>query len=215
MLPAMQSSIISLPTSPFFPLTTAQMNSYAMEVWLEVIDQLPKCDPAKGPWIAGGSVRRLLLGQDPFTKDIDYFCVDKQQYNIICSRLCLTDDALLIQETKDHSTYEVLLEDDLKVKVQVVKTRFRPTLQAHLEAFDFTMCQTGWDGENFLLSLRGYRALEEKELILTGALHNVMGSWVRLLKYAQQGFTPTVDTMRHLIAAYQEQAEEIDTATSY
>lgn len=203
MLPAMKSTTIALPVVPFFSLTTEQIHDHAWKQWKEVLDRLPACDPVQGPWIAGGSVRRFLLGDNFCAKDIDYFCASKQQFNMVCAKLETSMDAALLQETVDHRTYTVFLsedaEDDEGLTIQVIKKRFCPTLVDHLKQFDFTICQTGWDGKEFCLSIRAYHHLSEMRLSLTGTIQSASASWMRVLKYTQQGFIVTTDTLETLI----------------
>ena len=49
------------------------------QLWLELVSKLPPLDQQNGPWIAGGSVRKLYQGYDWRSGDIDVFFQSAQQ----------------------------------------------------------------------------------------------------------------------------------------
>lgn len=182
--------------------------------WRAVMRQLPSCYPKQGPWIAGGCVRRFLMQESPWKADINYFCADKQQFNITCAKL-ETIDAQLILETKDHKTYRFkytvhspMTQEVTPLTIQVIRSRYKPTLQEHMNEFDFTICQTGWDGQTFHVSLAALQDLEHNTLRTTGRHHSPVGSYMRVLKYHKQGFRPSVECLMNLIEACVNEVSE-------
>lgn len=202
LLPVVSQKFTLPESADFFALTKEHIRSESWDTWTNMLQHLPKCTP-KGPWIAGGAVRRMFLEQSPWTADIDYFVSNVQTRQLLESRLEMMD-AQKSQETKDQITYLVpqIWNADRELpplKVQVIKARYRDTLEAHLREFDYTICQTGWDGTRFIVSTRGYKDLTDHRLNLVGPLHTISGSWMRILKYASQGFAPTSETVRTLL----------------
>ncbi len=189
--------------------TRHHMNLQAWDRWTRVYGLLPNCHPSKGPWIAGGSVRRLMLDTDPFSADIDYFTKDKQQFDILCSRLEMKN-ATQVQATKDHTTFQLGAPEG-RLTIQVVKSRYRNSLREHLDEFDFTICQTGWDGEFFMVSVQAWHDLQHKMINCTGVYHNPVGSLIRLAKYYQQGYAPT----HHAVMSILEASKEKDIQDGY
>jgi hypothetical protein len=170
------------------------------------------CHPTKGPWIAGGAVRRFLLEQDPWSADVDYFCTDLQQFHLLCSRL-ENMDARPIDSTDHHNTY--LFDSGPAtppLTIQIVRSRFKSTLHEHLNEFDFTICQTGWNGEHFELSMSSIIDLKRQELNCTGSFHSPQGSWNRIIKYHKQGYTPSQACIETLLTEAQKVQ---DTETKY
>ena len=47
--------------------------------WTKLMRNLPGLDPVNGPWVAGGSARRLYEGKDWSSGDIDIFFANDQQ----------------------------------------------------------------------------------------------------------------------------------------
>lgn len=201
----------TIPGDRYVRFTHEHVTREVWDAWMRVIRPLPRCSPTQGPWIAGGAIRRLLLGTDLFSADIDYFSKDVQQHHLICSRL-ETMDAVMTHDTKDHKTYRVPADHDAaRWLVQVVRSRFCQSLEKHLDEFDFRLCQTGWDGEAFLVSLGAYKDLLSKELNVTGVFHNPLGSLMRVVKYYRQGFVPTQACITALLDAGKDHFDESGT----
>ena len=57
------------------------------ESFLQLINLLPALDMHNGPWIAGGSARRLWLDQDWNTQDVDVFFTNDLSRHAWCSEL--------------------------------------------------------------------------------------------------------------------------------
>lgn len=193
---------------PYISLNEKFFSIIAWDNWINLTKQLPVCHDKKGPWIAGGAVRHFLLDELSPGSDIDYFCYDLEQHRILCSRLEMKD-AVKTLDTIHHTTYTIGEENPLLI--QVIKARYCKSLTEHLNQFDFTICQTGWDGTKIIISLDAYKDLLKKELNCTGVFHSPVGSLVRLAKYYKQGFTPRYDTMMTLLKA----AKDIDTNGAY
>lgn len=151
-----------------------------------------------GPWIAGGSVRRLVTSklQD---SDFDFFFKDQAQFDAFCSDM-EASGAKRLNENDFNVTFRLPASDpkpvDLdtfegggpELKVQAIKIRFYDSLEAVLESFDFSLTQFGFDGETLvfgkwsLFDTASKRLVPEKITYGTSTLR-------RIIKYTKQGFT--------------------------
>jgi len=159
--------------------------------WHDFVAPLPVCSPT-GPWIAGGAVRHFLL--DEPHHDVDYFFASQQQYALTVADM-LTRETTLLTSTTNHMTFAYQ-----EYTVQLVSTRYRPSAFAHIDAFDFTLCQTIWDGEHLWMTPHAYHDLLAQRMNLVSPdLHSAIGTYLRVLKYTNQGYTISTDTLTCLI----------------
>lgn len=199
LLPVCNESSLSTELAPgdrYALLSQEHIHSHYWAEWHTSIKELPRCHPTKGPWIAGGSPRRFLLVDDSKTGDVDYFCKDQQQHHLLCSRL-ESMDAVFVNQNQYQHTYTFG-----NLTLQVIKARYRLTLEKHLDEFDFNLCQTGWDGEKFWVSVDAWKDLLLKQINCTGVFHNPIGSLVRLAKYHKQGFVPGPTVLNDILSEY-------------
>jgi len=163
-----------------------------------------------GPYVAGGAVRHFLLDEPIEDYDIDYFFTSPTQFNRACQHM---ESLTSHREIKEgHITYKIQkarmpkiptqmnLEEPVKdihiqqftLKVQLIRNTYY-SLEQLLDTFDFTICQTGWDGRNFWLTMEAYKDLMNQSLNLneTSPLPNPMSTWNRIIKYVLQGYTPS------------------------
>lgn len=181
-----------------------------LDIWHETIHYLPSCHPTRGPWILGGAVRRFFMDL-PQSADIDLFF--SSSYDLNNARVDLSEHYQKIMETPHHLTYHV--HDR---RVQLVRTRYQPTMIDHMNLFDFTLCQTGWDGQRFLMSESALHALTN-EILQINPLHptplDLPASWNRILKYVQYGYLPDIKTIHHFIECAQALPTLIDKGQHY
>jgi hypothetical protein len=147
--------------------------------FLDIYDRLPKCT-RQGPWIVGGTIRRLLAGEK-LTTDIDVMFKNEAQYEDYCAWL-REAGAQIVDESPRQSTYQYE-----GWEIQPIKASFSNTLRQTLEKFDFTICQFGFDGENLIWGDHSMEHLKEKRLEFIGTQDHV-STMRRAFKYANQGF---------------------------
>lgn len=140
-----------------------------------------------GPWIAGGAIRRVLLGEDIPT-DVDVFFRSKEQYDEM-ERL-LTGWGWEKTSQNDHNSVYKIAPDywPNAPKLQLIHIDFYHSAEVLLDYFDFTICQFAFDGVDLIHGPYSLWDLGRKRL----AVHRIqfpISSTRRLLKYANQGFT--------------------------
>ena len=151
----------------------------------KVLSALPSLS-TDGPWLAGGSLRRTLLRQEP-DSDFDFFFHDADQLAAFTAKL---DELGMekLRETEHHIHYRGRVGDSaLPIDVQCIRFAFYASADAVIDSFDFTICQFAFDGMNLTAGPYSLWDLGRKRL----AVHRVtfpVSSMRRVLKYASQGF---------------------------
>lgn len=151
----------------------------------KVLAGLPSLSPT-GPWLAGGSLRRTLLRQEP-DSDFDFFFRDPAQLTVFATAL-ETAGLEKVRETEHHLHYRGRVGDSaLPIDVQCIRFAFYASASAVIDSFDFTICQFAFDGADLTAGEYALWDLGRKRL----AVHKVtfpVSSMRRVLKYATQGF---------------------------
>lgn len=137
-----------------------------------------------GPWIVGGSVRRLLDEQKQ-DSDFDVAFADAGQLETTQARL----EGLGFEvKRKEDAHVELVGQIDKKpARIQLLRITFAATPDAILDSFDFTICQFAYDGTDIIAGPWSMWDLARKKI----ALHKVTfaaSSVRRLTKYAKQGY---------------------------
>lgn len=138
-----------------------------------------------GPWIAGGALRRTLLGKEP-ESDFDFFFRDADQLSTFAK--ALEDRGFSkVRETQHHLHYRGHIGGTDR-DVQCIRFAFYATAQAVIDSFDYTICQIAFDGKTITLGDFTLWDLGRKRL----AIHKItypVATMRRMLKYTAQGFT--------------------------
>lgn len=167
----------------------AGIASHSMSTRLEETDfmrvyaALPAPGP-QGPWLAGGSLRRLITGNRELG-DFDYFFRDKDQ--LVAFQEMLDALGFKLKYTNEHNSTYTGAVGETEVIVQAIFIRYYATVQALLDSFDFTLCQLAYDGS--LLHLGEYTLWDVGRKRL--AVHRItypVSTLRRLLKYTNQGY---------------------------
>lgn len=170
---------------------------YENTAFAEALDRLPSVAP-EGPWVAGGSVRRLVSGlaQDG---DFDFFFRDQPQLYAFVedmkkrgATVSSENDfniTLLLPSVKAKPIGEnEFSKSGPELKVQAIRIAFHETLDAVLESFDFSICQCGFDGVDLLFGQWALFDIANRRLV-PGKIRYGTSSLRRIIKYTQQGFT--------------------------
>jgi hypothetical protein len=150
--------------------------------FLDVIDLLPTLGGRKGPWIAGGSVRKFM-NDVPNLADYDVFFSSQEQCTQFCEDLVL---AGATEQQRNIFNSQYLLNGYV---IQCVHHEFRSTLIQTMDRFDMTICQYGFDGTNLWWSAQAFEDVKDKVirfLDTTDPVYNIN----RAFKYATEGFKP-------------------------
>lgn len=160
----------------------------------QVLAALPTVSP-EGPWLAGGALRRLLIGQ-PMDSDFDYFFRDLAQLERFQEAMRASGSELK-RSTKHHAHYRKSIVDETR-DVQAIHFKFYTSAFDVIDSFDYTITQFAFDGTNLITTAEALFDLGRKRL----AIHKVtypVATMRRLLKYGKQGFTACQGTMAELL----------------
>lgn len=170
---------------------------YEETEFAKAVARLPKVTP-EGPWIAGGSVRRLV-SRLPQDSDFDFFFRDETQFDAFCDEMKKLG-ATRENESDFNVTFELpaakakpIDEDQFEpggppLKVQAIRVAFFDDLDACVDSFDFSICQCGYDGSDLVFGPWTLFDIANKRLV-PGRLTYGASSLRRMIKYARQGFT--------------------------
>ncbi len=179
-----------------------------------------------GPWLAGGAVRRSIMG-DSDRSDFDLFFSNSDSYLDVYNRLMgvvepysfeavsstLDVDNIVLTytppDTEDSSGVPI------KFKVQLIHKIFYPCVEELLDSFDFTICQFALVGNDMLYSgPYSLWDLGRKRL----AVHKItypLSSVRRMIKYSNQGFYVCNGAINALLRTTVENPELLDTRYEY
>lgn len=161
------------------------------------LDRLPEVSPS-GPWVAGGSVRRLISSQ-PQDSDFDFFFASEDQFDAFCKRMKKLGafeanssdfNVTFILPSTGATSVDV---DEFEpagpeLKVQAIRIDWFGSLEGVLESFDFSICQFGYDGIDLFHGQWSLYDLAQKRLV-PGQIRYGTSSLRRIIKYTRQGYT--------------------------
>jgi hypothetical protein len=152
----------------------------------QTLSRLPKLSSA-GPWVAGGSVRRLFE-EKVNDSDFDFFFANAEQMNVFKS--ALEAGGALLQNTNDKNSTWILPRDKAgpEVKIQIITFQYYSSMQNIVDSFDFTLCQFAFDGSVFEVGDMSLYDVARKQIV-PSKLTYAVASVRRLLKYTRQGYT--------------------------
>ena len=156
---------------------------------------LPSCSP-RGPWLAGGAIRRTVLGQS-LDSDFDYFFYDEAQLRAFADAIVALGGTLE-KSTEHHESYRVLIDGKSRL-VQCIKFKYYETAEQVVESFDYTICQLASDGSRLIVGEHTLWDLGRKRL----AIHEItypVSTMRRMLKYTRQGFYACAGCMQAILA---------------
>lgn len=170
---------------------------YEVTEFAKALSRLPAVS-ADGPWVAGGSVRRLVSNL-PQDSDFDFFFRDEAQFTAFCEGM--KGRGAKIQHENDFNITFILpkvkakpIGDDEfspagpELKVQAIRIAFHDSLNAVLASFDFSLCQCGFDGTNLVFGQWSLFDIANKRLVPERIRYGT-STVRRIIKYTRQGFT--------------------------
>lgn len=148
------------------------------------------CDLEQGPWIAGGSVRKVWQGLPWTGGDVDFFFRDRQQFNHILSMLpALGERYKVVHDGANAITYMLTLRDGQNIKLQVIRKTWYSSQESLLAAFDFNLAQFVSDGVTILTTASAVDDIRDN-VIRANPNRATPINPLRVLKYAAYGFDP-------------------------
>lgn len=150
-----------------------------------------------GPWIAGGALRRTLLGKEP-ESDFDFFFRDADQLAGFTSALEAAGLSK-VRETTHHVHYRGKLGNSgVDRDIQCIRFAFYQNAEDVIDSFDYTICQLAFDGKTLTLGEFTLWDLGRRRL----AIHKItypVATMRRMLKYTSQGFTACAGCMAKIL----------------
>ena len=149
-------------------------------------------DIEKGPWVAGGSVAKMILNKSLNDSDIDLFfnnssdtqetyrMIHKHYNNSYVSKNCIG---------------VIVPMGDKNINVQFISGFSYSSLYGLLGNFDFTVSQFVTDGSNIAFNMKSLYDLQNKILSINNIRQN-SDALNRFYKYIFKGYTPTPDTLK-------------------
>lgn len=169
-----------------------------------VLKGLPELSQS-GPWLAGGALRRTLLGLEP-ESDFDFFFQNAEQLENF--RLKLEASGLVkVRETAHHFHYrgrvgEVGPERD----IQLIRFMFYTDTKSVIDSFDYTICMFAYDGDLLTVGDFSLWDLGRKRLAINRITYPV-ATMRRLLKYTNQGFNACKGCLSQILIKTAESPE--------
>ncbi len=163
---------------------------------------------ATGPWLAGGAVRRTIQNEK-LDSDFDFFFASAEQFQSFCTDMD-AKGAKKERETDFNITFRIPAADKLpELKVQAIRASYHPTLEAMLASFDFSLCQTGYDGTDLVLGPWTLYDLARKRLI-PGQISYGVSSLRRMIKYTSQGYSVCAGGLGNMLKQIVDKPEIIN-----
>lgn len=154
----------------------------------QIMKFIPKLNLMSGPWIAGGAVRRLVMGESLQGGDVDIFFPSYTEFGN--AKSLLDKNAKLEIKTNHALTYLVDV-GGFQIKCQIINRRTYVDIAKLFSDFDFSVCQFATDGECIAYPPESLQDLKERRLRFS---ENGKGadrtSPSRLVKYCMYGFVP-------------------------
>lgn len=182
--------------------------------FLSVVEKIKPLNIMNGPWLAGGSIRRLFDGTDS-ESDFDIFFTDEEQLRLFQGRL---ENAKVLYENEHNITLEVPLSSDIfsiskPFKLQLIKYYFNSPEDV-INWFDYTNCQFITDGDVLIVGEYTLYDIGRKRLRVH-EIHHAASSVRRMLKYGRQGYTVCDGTINDILQAVVANPEIIQEKIKY
>jgi hypothetical protein len=168
--------------------------------FIGVVDQLPPLSK-KGPWIAGGSVRKFI-GNIYNDADYDIFFSSQEQMN---NWILMLEDCGGVHTQSNIFNKTYTLNGNT---IQCIHHEFRNTLIQTMDRFDITICQFGFDGTHLVWSDEASEDVREGKLRFlstTDPIYNIN----RAFKYASQGFVPRDGEVKKVLSRVAKAPESL------
>lgn len=150
-----------------------------------------------GPWVAGGTARRLWCNQPWAEHDIDLFFANSEscdKTSKIINESCVKTETF---ESKNARTYKVPFNNVI-YKVQCIYNRFYTDIFDIWKHFDFTVCCFATNGRIIIADPDAVDDVNTKTLRYSSR-SNRSTNGVRIIKYGIYGFNPDKEILERLL----------------
>jgi hypothetical protein len=146
----------------------------------KLLNLLPPLNFVNGPWLAGGSCLSLYQNVPVMDRDFDVFFSDGDSWYRAAAPLT---GLYPYKTSKKAMTYE-----HEGYKIQLVSRQYHKTLLDVFNTFDMTVCQFGFDGNNFYATEQGLADANDR--VLRVPTDDYLPSYERIIKYMRKGYSP-------------------------
>lgn len=161
-----------------------------------------------GVWLAGGAIRRTLLGEKEIQSDYDmFFANEKQKQDYID---LLIRDGAEIKIQNDFNT-TLLWRNN---KVQAIHINYYNSPEEVLDSFDYTICQFLTDGNNLYTGEFSLWDLGRQRLTVHKITYPI-ASTRRLIKYTSQKFYACAGCLQSLLLSVKENPDILELQVRY
>lgn len=184
-----------------------------------------------GPWVAGGSIRRIFSGEEQ-NSDIDYFFNNENQLKDFKEYLERKDSGAILRGSNDmnHSyvlpaTKETVYDSETgnetpftkfvpEQKIQLIHFRYYNNPQDVIDSFDYTLSQFLYDGESFHFGDFALFDVARKRLV-PHKISYAASTLRRMLKYANQGYTICAGGLGEILGQVADNPSIINQGVQY
>lgn len=158
-----------------------------------------------GPWISGGTARRLWHNEPWQDHDIDIFFRTEQSFarftQLIYPYSDLNNQPYI---TKNATTYSIPFRS-VNYKLQCICKKYYSNIFEVWKDFDFTVCCFATDGYTLVADEQALKDIEIRALrIIDGTNRKIDGR--RVTKYGIYGFNPTKQVLKELLDQKNQQS---------
>jgi hypothetical protein len=152
---------------------------------------LPSTDFADGPWLAGGTLRRLREGQYFTGADFDIFFKSEDQRDDFRDDLLLCSPEIVF-ESENAVTYKLPYGRG-HVIIQLIHQRYYNMPSDVIANFDITACQLVTNGVGLVHSVMALENIDEKLLrinpiVLGRESYSAVHTFRRMIKMGKDGY---------------------------
>lgn len=166
----------------------------------------------EGPWLAGGSIRRMIDG-DTTQSDYDVFFASRAQLDLWLERIKKHDNIIKIDERQDNTT--IMLKDgEHTFEIQAIHVAFYENAEQVIDSFDFTICQFATNGTQLYAGKYSLYDLGKKRLVVHRITYPI-ASMRRMIKYVKQGFYACNGFMETFLRTVVDNPASLEQKTKY
>jgi hypothetical protein len=202
---------VAMPSTKLEPLLKA--TDYGKLFGQLLQEVLPKMNMKRGPWIAGGAVRRLFEGQKDYTGfDIDIWFRNESQLDDAVKHI-LSHGGGLIYDTDNALTYKLPFQGK-DIIIQLIRYDFYNSPREIINSFDFKMSQCLTDGISVLMGDETKYDISNKRLTLRDIpLYSSVSTIRRIGKFMAAGYKITNADIAKLLRQVIASPESIDAVS--
>lgn len=171
------------------------------------------CDMMDGPWLAGGTLRRLVEGQIYTGADFDFFFKSKEQKNEFKDRIEAFYDCEVVFESDNAVTYKMLYGHQMVI-MQLIHLKYYDTPSEVISEFDLIACQLITNGNVLVYGTNTFEQIDKRILkvnknVLTKEMYSAVHTMRRMIKMGADGYRMSAYQMAEFLKYVQKHPEII------